>query len=70
MASNSLNAEVNALETPDRSRPEFFVLWLEVEIMHGAGEVFGSFQSSLDERWEAVQLGVTAQIPGSLDSRR
>ncbi len=21
-------------------------------------------------RWEAVQLGVTAQIPGSLDSRR
>jgi hypothetical protein len=36
-------------KTPDRSWPEFFVLWLEVKIMHGAGKVSGSFQSSLDE---------------------
>ena len=32
-------------ETPDRSWPEFLVLWLEVEVMHAAGEVFWSFQS-------------------------
>jgi hypothetical protein len=29
-------------ETPDRPRPEFFVLRFEVEIMHGAGECLGA----------------------------
>src|SRR5208337_5672385 len=36
-------------ETPDRSRPEFLVLRLEVQVMDGAGEVFGSFESALDK---------------------
>ena len=36
-------------ETPDRSRLEFLVLRFEVQIMHGPGEVFGSFESALDE---------------------
>jgi hypothetical protein len=43
MGSRSLNAEVNALEeTPHRSRPEFLVLRLEVQVMHGSGEVLGA----------------------------
>ncbi len=36
-------------ETPDRSRLEFLVLRLEVQVMHGAGKVLGSFESALDE---------------------
>ena len=51
MGSSSLNAEVNALgETPNRSRLEFFVLRLEVEVMYAGDQVFWSFQSALDER--------------------
>src|SRR5208283_3860851 len=30
-------------ETPDGSRPEFLVLWLEVKVMHAAGEVLWGF---------------------------
>ncbi len=37
-------------KTPDRSRPEFLILRLEVEIMHGAGKMFGSLQFALDKR--------------------
>jgi len=36
-------------KTPDRPRPEFLILRLEVEVMYGASEVFGSFESALDE---------------------
>jgi hypothetical protein len=36
-------------KTPDGSRPKFLVLWLEVEVMHAVGKVFGSFESTLDE---------------------
>jgi len=36
-------------EAPDRPRPEFLVSGLEVQIVHGAGEVFGSFESSVDK---------------------
>jgi len=36
-------------ETRDRPRSEVLVLWLEAELVHGAGEVFGSFQFSFDE---------------------
>jgi len=36
-------------EAPDRSRPEFLVPGLEVQIVHGAGKVLGSFESALDE---------------------
>jgi hypothetical protein len=35
-------------KTPDRARPEFLVLRLEVEVMHAAGEVLWSFESALD----------------------
>ena len=34
---------------PDRPRPELFVHRLEVQIMHGAGKVFGSFQLPFHE---------------------
>src|SRR5258708_5457138 len=44
-------------KTPDRSRPEFLVLRIEVKVMHGAGEVFGSFECSLDERLVDDHLG-------------
>jgi hypothetical protein len=33
----------------DSSRLEFFVLGLEVEVMHQAGKMFGSFDFALDE---------------------
>lgn len=33
-------------EAPDRVRSELFVLWLEVQIVHGARQVFRCFQSS------------------------
>ncbi len=33
----------------DSSRLEFFVLGLEVEVMHQAGKMFGSFEFALDE---------------------
>lgn len=36
-------------ETPDRSRPEFLVLRLEVEVVHAAGQVLWGFESALDE---------------------
>ena len=36
-------------ETTDGSRPEFVVLWLEVQVMHAAGKVFRSFESTLDQ---------------------
>src|SRR5580692_708201 len=36
-------------ETPDRSRSEFLVPRLEVEVMDTAGEVFGSVQFALHE---------------------
>ena len=49
MGSSSLNAEVNAFERLQIVRgPEFLVLRLEVQVMYGAGEVFGSFESALD----------------------
>jgi hypothetical protein len=44
-------------ETPDRPRPEFLVLRLEVRIMHAAGQVFGGLQSALDERSVDDYLG-------------
>src|SRR5271169_8733 len=44
-------------ETPDRPRPEFLVLRLEVEVMHAAGKVFWSFESALDERLVDDHLG-------------
>ena len=44
-------------QTPDRSRPELFVLRLEVEIVDGGGKMFGSFQSALDERFVDDHLG-------------
>ena len=31
-------------QVPDRPQPEFLVLGLEGQVMHGAGEVFGSFR--------------------------
>ena len=31
-------------KTPDRPRPEFLILRLEVQVVHGAGEVLGSFE--------------------------
>jgi hypothetical protein len=36
-------------KTPDGSRPEFLVLRLEIQVMHGAGKVFRGFQFALDE---------------------
>ena len=38
-------------KTPDGPRPEFLILWLEVQIMHRPGQMFGSFQFALDERF-------------------
>jgi len=44
-------------ETPDRSRPEVLVFRLEVEVMHGPGQVFRSLQSALDKRFVDHHLG-------------
>jgi hypothetical protein len=41
----------------ERSRPKFLVLWLEVQVMHAAGEVLWSFQSALDESLVDDYLG-------------
>jgi hypothetical protein len=50
MGSNSLNAEVNAFDRlQSRARPEFLILRLEVQVMHGAGKVLGSFEFAFDE---------------------
>src|SRR6266567_5043111 len=37
-------------ETPNRTRPKFLVLRLEVEVMHGASKVLRSLEVTLDER--------------------
>src|SRR5258708_4009186 len=37
-------------KTPDRPRLQFLVLWLEVEVMHGAGKVPRGFELPLHER--------------------
>src|SRR5437899_12006511 len=34
-------------KTPDRPRPEFLILRLEVQVVHGAGEVLGGFEFTL-----------------------
>jgi len=58
MGSSSLNAEVNAFERfRIVRRPEFLILWLEIQVMHRPGKVFGSFQSSLHERFVDDNLG-------------
>jgi len=45
-----LNADVKALERLQIVRGrKFLTLWLEVEVMHAAGKVFGSLQSALDK---------------------
>src|SRR5258708_34542832 len=44
-------------KTPDGSRPEFLVLRLEVQVMHAASEMFGSFQLPLDKRLVDDHLG-------------
>jgi hypothetical protein len=38
-------------ETPDCSRFELLILGLEVEVMHAAGKVLGSFGFALDKRF-------------------
>jgi hypothetical protein len=38
-------------QTPDRPRPEFVVLWLEVQVVHSPGQMFWSFQLALHERF-------------------
>jgi hypothetical protein len=57
MGSSSLNADVNIGKTPDRSRPEFLVLRLEVQVVHGACEVLGSFEFTLHKRLVDDHLG-------------
>jgi hypothetical protein len=47
-------------ETPDRARPEFLVLRLEVQIMHRARKMFGSLESALDERLVDNDFRVTS----------
>ena len=37
-------------QTPDSSRPKLLILWLKVEIMHGASKVLGRFEFALHER--------------------
>jgi len=44
-------------ETPDGSRPEFLISWLEVEVMHGAGKVLWNFEFALDKRLVDDHLG-------------
>jgi hypothetical protein len=44
-------------ETPDGSRSEFLVLRFEVKVMHGASEVFWSFEAALDECLADDQFG-------------
>ena len=55
-------------ETPDRSRPELLVLRLEVQVMHDAGKVFGSFEFALDKCLVDDDLGGDvrqfASLPG------
>jgi hypothetical protein len=47
-----LNADVNALERLQMgSRFEVLVLWLEVQVMHGPGEVLRSLKFALDKRF-------------------
>jgi hypothetical protein len=53
-------------KTPDRPRPEFLVLWFEVQVMHNAGKVFLSFQFAIDKRLVDDHLGGDlGQFPGS-----
>ena len=50
MGSSSLNADVNALERLQIvSGRKSSLLRLELEVVDGAGKMFGSFQSTLDE---------------------
>ena len=55
-------------KTPDRSRLEFLVLRLEVEVMHAAGKVLWSFQSAFDKGLVNDDLGGDigqfASLPG------
>src|SRR5208337_2487721 len=44
-------------QTPDGRRPEFLVLRLEVQIMHGTSEMFRRLQSALDKRLVDGHLG-------------
>jgi len=44
-------------QTPDRARPELVVFRLEVEIMHGPREVFGSLQFAFYERFVDHNFG-------------
>jgi hypothetical protein len=44
-------------EAPDRPRPEFLILRLEVQVVHGAGEVLGSFEFTLHKRLVDDHLG-------------
>src|SRR5258708_34424044 len=44
-------------KTPDRPRPEFLILRLEVQVVHGAGEVLGSFEFTLHKRLVDDHLG-------------
>ena len=47
-------------KTPDGSRPEFLVLWLEVEVMHCAGKMFRCLQSALNKRFVDDNFGSDA----------
>src|SRR5437660_8927570 len=44
-------------QAPDRPRLELLILRLEVQVMHGTGKVFGSFEFALDERFVDDHLG-------------
>src|SRR6266576_2227773 len=44
-------------QTPNRSRPEFLVPRFEVQIVHGAREMFRSFQVALHEGFVDHHLG-------------
>jgi hypothetical protein len=44
-------------ETPDGPRPEFLILRFKVKVMHGAGELLGSFQFALHKRLVDDHLG-------------
>jgi len=44
-------------QAPDRPRPEFLILRLEVEVMHRSCKVLGSFQLGFDKRLVDDYLG-------------
>ncbi|MGA8734553.1 MAG: hypothetical protein WB558_11590 [Terriglobales bacterium] len=48
---------MHSREAPDRPRPEFLVLRFEVEVMHAAGKVLGSFEFALDKGLVDDNLG-------------